>query len=386
MQLKSLRALLLRKVADKDQLASFISSIDGDQLIAGVIESLTKMADAGHKSNHALFSTAGHITADDEGNSLDAHLLRDALGHHLSRYKSALNAGDRNLADQHLGQFHRIMHLGVHRLAPNSNGKMNITSGDQNEVVSPHPWEKNYTGSLRDKTGKKQQTVTSGWELLPTGKGTFPNHRYLEMAPHKEFAESNHNEAYPFHDIKVNGKYVNIEDMPSSGKFEPHVLDSHPAFEHTHQPMTHFANMKPVKAGDGSINVIDKLNNDKVDDFVTKHENWHNKPELEHWLNKLEAKHTADPTFEHVDGLFPSDPIHAKPTIDQTLHPIFGNHRRTPEYIENAKRFNGLKDEVPAETTVPKSTNPTRFEEAVKNISDMGIELPESLKDLLGKK
>ena len=153
--------------------------------------------------------------------------------------------------------------------------------------------------------------------------------------------------------------------------------------------MTHFANMNSVPAGDRDIKVINDLNKDKVDDFVNKHESWHDKPELEQWLNQQEEKH-KDPLYEHVDGLFPSDPIHKEPVVDPNLHPIFGNHRRTPEYMENAKRFNGDKEDATVlrkpEAVSGKQPNPNHLQEALKNMGDMGIELPEGLRDLLEKK
>lgn len=422
MQLKGLRDLLLRKVAGDDGFTALLSMANDDLLIARVIESLAKMSDVGDKTNHALFSAAGHITADREGNSLDAALVRDALGHHLSRYKAALQAAQvkrrpgsetdassvdhRKIADKHLNQFHRIMHLAVHKLAPNSGinaglnaspeagvhgvNNLNITSGDSREVTSPHPWERNYLGSLKKKGGGRQ-TVTSGWEALPNSGKMYPNHRYLEMAPHKEFAKSHHGEAYPFHEIKVNGKYVNIEDLPPSTEYEPHVFDSHPAFEHSHSDQTHFANMKPVPAGDRNISVVDNLNDAKVDDFVNKHEDWHNSPELENWLTKLEDKHKADPSLALTDGLYPSDPIMKEPTVDPKLHPIFGNHERSSKHMENAKEFNNWKPEAEEETPPPppQATEPVKaddYDAALKYMQDLGVELPDSMKSTPEKK
>jgi hypothetical protein len=296
---------LLMKRADAALQAVIAKIADGD-LAVSVIESLQKMSRKGDSANHAIAASAGHVlpevAKDHPHESMDAALLHDNLSHHLTKYKAALKAGDRSTANQHLENVMRTMQYGA-KLEGASNGGVRLRSGstatehgkEGQKLLSPTPWEMNYSGSEVGSNGRPTE-VTKGWnrKLTQGRKATdmFPDYQYLEMAPHEHNSVHTygHEGAYPFHDLQVNGRHVVVDNAEHSGKFEPHVFDSHPGRAHAY---TTSPEMTPAVAHK----------------FAEDHKAWMQHPELDAWIGQQETKHD-DPMHSTMHGAIPSDPIH----------------------------------------------------------------------------
>jgi len=121
----------------------------------------------------------------------------------------------------------------------------------------------------------------------------FPDFRYMEHAPHPHHNVETwgHEGAYPFHDIQVNGKHVDIADAEHGGDFKPHVLDSHPGRNHAHT-------------------LSSKMSRADAEKFSKDHLGWLQGSELNSWLDK-QGELENDPAH-HLRGMVPSDPIHAE--------------------------------------------------------------------------
>src|SRR5690606_11399035 len=118
---------------------------------------------------------------------------RDALGHHISKYKSAVKSGRQDLANQHAKQAFRLMNL-ANTAQKHSHGKLHI------DFVDPKPWERNHPTLRRtfkdvmDETGEIPEPVKRGNKKLDNfvtdTKGL--NYRgndfsFLQGAPHESY-------------------------------------------------------------------------------------------------------------------------------------------------------------------------------------------------------
>lgn len=225
MKLNNFKELLLKKSEDNQNLQVLIKYMRDDFLLDHVVESLEKMARSYSKKNpnHALM----HF-----GTSMDEHtegeMFHDALSHHASHYKAALDAGDKKTADKHMSQVFKMMHMADKLtrdgLNDHSHGKLRI------EAIDPKPWER-AKYSAQNEQGKFK-TDTKGWGR----QGATPNYDYLRGAPHEsyrgEVKTHGHNKAYPLHEIKVNDKHIHIDDVEHAGDYNPHPFDDHPIMSH----------------------------------------------------------------------------------------------------------------------------------------------------------
>lgn len=311
MRFANFRTLLLKRASD-DALQRLIKLMPDELFELAITESLEKMSsDAkGRAINPALAMTLGHALPH-EGTkeaplhgleNMDAALIHENLNHHLSHYNAALKTGHRQKADSHLAQVMRTINYaerlggaaknrGIQNGVRIRNGSTAPHSHDEQgnlvkvhheggSLISPTPWEMNYAGSGRNADGSAQE-CPKGWNREVTGKSetTFPDFRYAEMKPHQhastdsypipeEFQQS----AYPFHDLQVNGHYVQIDPQQASdGKFASHILDSHPAMRHAYTQS-------------------DGLSPAKLKEFSEDHKQWLNSPELTSWLDKQAGK------------------------------------------------------------------------------------------------
>jgi hypothetical protein len=223
MKLDSFKELLIKKAEDNDNLKLLIKYMREDFLVDHIVESLEKMAAIYSKKNpnHAVLHFGTHM---DPGTEPD--MVHDALSHHASHYKSALDSGNKSLADQHMRKIFEINHMADKLtrdgLNDHSGGKLKV------ESIDPKPWERAKYSDMKD--NGKFVTDTKGWGRHGS------DYSFLREAPHdsykKEIKSHGHNKAYPLHEMSVNGKPIHIEDVDAKGKFVPHPFDEHPIMQH----------------------------------------------------------------------------------------------------------------------------------------------------------
>jgi len=361
MNLSSFKELLLKKT-DDDSLANVIASFPEEVLAEVTLEILEK-AKAGTSVNPAIFNAAGDtfgssIPKDESPDqhhheNFDAAMIRDNLGHHLTRYKAALQAGDRKTADQHLSNAMQTMAYAT-KLEHPSNGSIRLRSGvtsstdpslairnpgeEGTSLIAPHAWEQNYTGSHKKDGQTVNSLVSKGWSTRTgSSNSTIPDYQYLESTPHQDYGKakvgsktkgtkdsttklfSYENAAYPFHELQVNGRYVDIkDDHPHSGKFEPHTMDTHPARGHAYSE----SSLAPQLAKQAN----------------EKYKAWLNSPELDKWLEQKEASHSD------AHGLHPSKPILDNPNPSfQEQHSSKFSDSKEKHYQEHLARIGGRR-------------------------------------------
>ena len=291
MKIESFRELLLRKCADNPNLQILVKYARDEILAEKVLESLEKMARAGHKGDAANFAVRDFgVDMDPE---MHPHMIRDALGHHVSRYKGALKSNNSSLANQHAKQAFRLMNL-ADTAQKHSHGKLNI------DFVSTQPWERSKLTNTYDKSHPKVQegkykegdftTKTKGLNY----KGS--DYSWLQQAPHesykKEVKRHGHNGAYPFEQIKVNGKHIHVDDDVSSSGYEPHEFDHHPIMNHFEDSVKHRTPERDQAYVEAKSKYYDE--DPHVNNFFDRHE-------------KMSA---ADPEGYKARGSKASNPVH----------------------------------------------------------------------------
>ena len=109
MELNSFRELLLKKASNDPILQSIIDVMKDELIAQKVLESLEKMArpqaSMGRSANAAVTAFGNQLK------NKDIEMMRDALAHHVNHYRSALQHGKRDVADQHLNKIIPMMHL-----------------------------------------------------------------------------------------------------------------------------------------------------------------------------------------------------------------------------------------------------------------------------------
>ena len=284
MELKSFRELLLKKAVDDPTLQSIIDVMKDELIAEKVLESLEKMArpqaSMGRSANAAITSFGNQLK------NKDVEMMRDALGHHISHYKSALKNGQRDIADQHLNKIIPLMHL-AGRASTHSNGQLGL------DYVPLEPWETNYTTTeRRPETGKlKEGTKGLRRRLNSVSRDknprSVPDYRYLEMAPHEEHADSKrspHKGGYPFEEIqlgnpaKIDAKeaFLHINDPGKQDAFVAHPFDEH--------PINKYAEHKQ-----------DSLSEKDMQDFANDMQNWHGSEHNAKWMQGVKELHGKDP-------------------------------------------------------------------------------------------
>lgn len=301
MELKSFRELLLKKAADNPTLQTIINVMKDDLIADRVIESLEKMArphaSMGRGANAAVTAFANQMK------NKDVEMMRDALAHHISHYKSALKNGNRQVADQHLERIVPLMHL-AGKASAHSGGQLGL------DYVPLEPWETNYTqvhrfdsnGKFTDPETGKEYSGTPG-KLIEGTKGLgrrpkntkrthgehrgVPDYRYLEMEPHGghgDTKKSPHKGGYPFEEIQIgnpakidaNEAYLHVQDVGPQDKFVAHPFDAHPIHD--------VADLKQ-----------DSLTPDRMKNFVDAMQNWHESEHNKNWMQSLKEAHAKDP-------------------------------------------------------------------------------------------
>lgn len=284
MELKSFRELLLKKAANDPTLQSLIDVMKDEIIAEKVIESLEKMA-----RPQASMGRAANAAITAYGNQLknkDVEMMRDALGHHISHYKSALKNGQREIADKHLEKIIPMMHLAA-RAGSHSNGQLGL------DYIPLEPWETNYTTTeRRPETGKLKEGTKGLRRRLNSvsrekNSRSVPDYRYLEMAPHEGHADtgkSPHKGGYPFEEIqlgnpaKIDSKeaYLHIHDPGKQEAFVPHPFDEHPIHE--------FVDHKQ-----------DSLSQEDMDRYAKSMQDWHGSDHNAKWMQSVKDAHAKDP-------------------------------------------------------------------------------------------
>jgi hypothetical protein len=351
MELKSFREILIKKTEDNPRLQNLIKYVRDDVIISGVIESLEKMARlsraAARNPNGPLLEFAGRMGDD------DVHMLKDAIGHHISHYKNALERmhaseddGEkskfRTIADQHLSRIVPLAHLAA-RSEHHSKGRIAA------DLPPIRAWQANYTGHHKFKDypavdtnaeGKvrvydpvrgavtnysdpnKEIIGTEGWGGRPSGSRkaghdynksrSTPDWRYLEMpinSNHEESKSTTHKGAFPFEDIRVGspseidsgGGHPHIEKVdPKIDSYVPHEFDQHP------------------------INNIFDVSDSKISDaqrvkFANDLDNWKDSEHYNNYIDRHDKLESSNPAEYKLRGakkpghLFEGIPLSKQP-------------------------------------------------------------------------
>lgn len=277
MKLDSFRELLLRKVNDP-HLRVLIKYAKDETIFEHVVESLEKMAVSDHKARNANHTVRAFATEMDHEH--EPAMIHDALSHHISGYKAAVNKGNQDVANKHAKQAFKLMNLAA-STAPHSDGKLNIS------YVDPKPWERHHKLS-QDENGKfKTDTKGLNWE--------GPDFKHLQSAPHESYHKDQtvrtHNKAYPFEHTAINGKHVHVEDHEDLGdNYHPHEFDSHPI-------MGHFKQAAKNRTHEDHVRYQQEL------------DHW-NENHLPGWFERHEAMQSQDPEGYSKRGSERSSPVH----------------------------------------------------------------------------
>ena len=292
MKLDSFRQLLIKRAVNP-QVELMVKLLDDHYLCDMVVESLEKMAKAKSKGAKANFAIR-HLGTEMDPET-EPRMIHDSLSHHASHYKAALKNGRKDLANQHAQQIYKIVDL-AERMEPHSHGKLHI------EAVSPHAWERNKkTNTFTADSGPVQRGAkkighfvsnTDGWRYRTK------DHSFLQQAPHESYGSEilthGHNGPYPMEHMRVNGKYLHIDDIPKEDLkgFEKHPFDHHPIMEHFEEP-------------------VDSRSPDRDRAYEQEHEAYHNGNHLTNFFDKHEKLATSDPEGYAQRGSKPSNPVHS---------------------------------------------------------------------------
>ena len=289
MKLDSFREFLVKKSQDVS-LQNLVKFMKDDLLAELVVESLEKMARASHKGDSANFAIRDFST--DMDPSHEPNMIHDALSHHVSNYKAALDSGNKGVANQHAKQVFRIMDM-ADQAQKHSHGKLQV------EAVSPHAWERNgktnqygpEDDKVKDGSYKPGEfkTKTKGWRYRGNDYG------FLQQAPHESYSPEirrhGHNNAYPMEHMKVNGKYVDVEKVDAPTSYQPHPFDSHPVMQHFEEP-----------AGSRTP--------ERDKEYVAQRRNFAESPALDKYFSSQEARERANPDAAKNRGNTRAMPVH----------------------------------------------------------------------------
>lgn len=294
MKVDGFKELLLKKAEDNPNLQLLIKYMRDEYLVDHVSESLEKMARIYSKKNPnaALMHFGTHMDADTEGD-----MLHDALSHHASHYKAALKNGNEGMADSHMKKIFQIMHMSDKLtrdgLNDHSHGKLKV------EAVDPKPWERAGFQNKNEKTGKFS-TDTKGWARHGS------NYSWLRGDPHESYDKETdvhgHKGHYPLEQIKVNGKYLHIDDEidHKPGKHSDHPFDNHPI-------MSHYK----ARPGTGDTH----HNEEKHKQYLQAHDEFHDSDHMNNYWDKVDQRGDA----HYSRGAEASQPVHSKQDIAQSI-------------------------------------------------------------------
>jgi hypothetical protein len=335
MELKSFREILLKKAEDNPYLQTLIKYAKDELLADEVLEALLKMAEPsaamGRGANHAVTSYGAGVKP------VHVEQMRDALSHHISHYKGALEAHHksenptekanlRNVADQHLNKIVPLMHL-AGKASKHSGGNLTL------DYPSTTPWETNYTSTERLPNGKlKEGTKDLGRRPAPRANRTdnpraVPDYRYLESPPHPGHASTDRlatKGGYPFEDIQLGSPakrnagqaYLPIEDVGQKNEFTPHPFDSHPVHQHA----------------DKSQSDIGPDDHEAINSALA---GWTDSDQHKQWMADQKAKHTKDPEAYKARGTKKPEHVYGNVPLNMMPHhnEALANQAKTPATV-----------------------------------------------------
>lgn len=288
MGFQGLKQLLLRKT-NNEELDRYIELLGDSGFMSFVSESLNKMASNKNNdaNNHAMNWYAKH--------SLPAHseMYRDALGHHSSHYKAALEGGNKELADKHMSQVMKLLNFGSrlnsHSYTDHNNEHAEGADKMKLDAVPDQPWQHWSQQQPKGNFGVilKKPSEKSNYDHL---RGSPHGHRdyAVEINSHKKRG-NDFTSGWPVEQTKVNDKHIDIDhEMESPGSYKDHAFDSHPALEYYSKPQS-------------------KMTDDDHGDFIDKAVKWHSPDNkaVNDWFDKQDAKPMSS-------GEKASDPVHKK--------------------------------------------------------------------------
>lgn len=290
MKIESFRELLLRKSADNPDLNTLVKFAREEVIADTVLESLEKMARAGHKG--AVANKAVRSFATDMDPEIHPHMIRDAIGHHVSRYQNALGGNNQALANQHAKQAFKLMNL-ADTVQKHSHGKLNI------DYVPTQPWERN---KLTNTYGADHPKVKEGkykpGDFTTKTKGLNfkgSDFSWLQRAPHesytKEIKRHGHAGAYPFENIKVNGKHIHVDPSVDSSHYEPHEFDHHPILDHFRDSFKH-------------------RTPEREREYIDASDKYEEEPHMQNFFDRHAKMESEDPEGYASRGSKPSGPVH----------------------------------------------------------------------------
>jgi len=291
MALESFRELLIKRSEDPE-LTALIKFIRGDIIIDIVHESLEKMARAKHKGI-AANNAVRHFATEMDPETIP-RMIHDALGHHVSGYKKAINSGNKDVANEHAREVFRIVDM-ADLARKHTEGKLDVSA------PALQPWERNgktnkYTADdAKVKEGKYQvgefKTKTKGFSYR--GK----DFSWLQNNPHesyqKEINQTGQRSAYPFEDIKVNGKSIVVNDNHNTAGFTKHEFDKHPI-------MTHFEESTKSRTPE------------RDQEYRNKAEAYEEGPHMGSYFDRHEKMMNEDPEEYARRGSYKASPVHSK--------------------------------------------------------------------------
>ena len=227
MKLDSFKELLIKRAADMPDLQTLIKYMKDDFLLEHVLEALEKSHEKNHKKANGAIAHYGRNMTED-----DAKEIHDALSHHASHYKAALNSGNIPVANAHAQKLFKIMHMAHKITKDKGTEKADHSDGAlTTEEVAPHAWERSHYKP----EGADAGSVTKGW-----GRSSGNHARWLSAGPHSEYHGKNSKrrdqdavkyigKPYPIEKIKINGRYLDIDDSvdsPESYKKKTPIVDA----------------------------------------------------------------------------------------------------------------------------------------------------------------
>lgn len=324
MSLFSLKQLLLRKTED-ESLRTIIQVIADDVLANQVIESLRKMAEnkaSGGAANAAIKHFANEIKNDTKDPATTGRLpdmMREALSHHASRYKAALASGNKKLANEHAGNFFKILRFGV-QAEPHTGGALQI------DRVDIKPWERGHPRNLetfaqRIARDPAYAEKVNTWHL-PGGKGKGKMHQglltpnayindtkgafrfepagndwsFLQNDPHEsemaEVSTHGHVGAYPMEHVAINGKHISIDPVEN-------LFDGNKSHPFDHHPIMKLSDLKQSEIPDGG---------DRAMQYMIDHEDYYDTP---HFAAHTAHQNSLRESGKHESrGLQVGEPVH----------------------------------------------------------------------------
>lgn len=369
MSLQSLKQLLLRKTQN-EELDRYIQLLGDSSFMSFVSESLNKMASNKNNdaNNHAMNWYAKH--------SLPAHseMYRDALGHHTSHYKAALESGDKELADKHMSQVMRLLNFGSrlnsHSYTDHKGDHVEGSDKMKLDAVPDQPWQHHSQQQPKGNFGVilKKPSEKSNYDHL---RGSPHGHRdyAVEIDNHRKRGDD-FTSGWPVEQTKVNDKHIDVDDkLESPGSYKSHAFDSHPVLEYYSKPQS-------------------KMTDEDHGDFIDKAVSWHSpdNKKVNDWFDSKDAKpmssgdtasdrvHPELKDFDEASGEA-HDPQKHKLRLDHALEntslyhkPTTNKNKKQAKAMARIQQSSG--SEAPQEASVGEASSGSKLSSSDQKIVD----------------